>query len=143
MDLPEPTESDELCDATRVMRSVLERHGHLQLMLEVRSRLLAMSAATIDRALRDIRRQAGTATHRRSAPSAAITRSVPVRTFDGWDDLPPGFVEADLVAHSGPVARVCSMVPNRSGYRLHYRTVWHQAVGDEPPERDQQLSGDR
>src|SRR3954453_10250680 len=58
-----------------------------------------------DRALRDIRRQAGTATRRRSAPSAAIRRSVPVRTFDDWDDPPPGFVEADLVAHSGPVAR--------------------------------------
>jgi hypothetical protein len=64
-----------------------------------------MSAATIDRALRDIRRQAGTATRRRSAPSAAIRRSVPVRTFDDWDDPPPGFVEADLVAHSGPVTR--------------------------------------
>ena len=38
-------------------------------------------------------------------PSAAIRRSVPVRTFDGWDDPPPGFVEADLVAHSGPVAK--------------------------------------
>lgn len=83
----------------------MERHGHLQLAPEVRVRLLAMSAATIDRALRDIRRQAGTATRRRSAPSAAIRRSVPVRTFDDWDDPPPGFVEADLVAHSGPVAR--------------------------------------
>ena len=41
---------------------------------------------------------------RRSAPSAAIRRSVPVRTFDGWDDPPPGFVEAHLVALSGPVA---------------------------------------
>ena len=30
---------------------------------------------------------------------------MPVRTFDDWDDPPPGFVEADLVAHSGPVAR--------------------------------------
>src|SRR5438094_8809315 len=75
------------------------------LVPEVRTRLLAMSAATIDRALRDIRRQAGTATRRRSPPSAAIRRSVPVRTFDGWDDPSPGFVEADLVAHSGPVAR--------------------------------------
>jgi hypothetical protein len=28
-----------------------------------------------------------------------------VRTFEGWDDPPPGFVEADLVAHSGPLAR--------------------------------------
>src|ERR1700682_238339 len=88
-----------------ILVEAMERHGHLQLVPEVRSRLLAMSAATIDRALREIRRQAGTATRRRSAPSAAIRRSVPVRTFDGWDDPPPGFVEADLVAHSGPVAK--------------------------------------
>src|SRR3954449_1571051 len=83
----------------------MERHGHVQLAPEVRARLLAMSAATIDRALRDVRRQAGTATRRRSAPSAAIRRRVPVRTFNDWDDPPPGYVEADLVAHSGPVAR--------------------------------------
>src|SRR5690242_11452474 len=73
----------------------MERHGHVQLAPEVRTRLLAVSAATIDRALRGIRQQAGTATRRRSAPSAAIRRSVPVRTFA--DDPPPGFVEADLV----------------------------------------------
>src|SRR5262249_39653458 len=29
---------------------------------------------------------------------------------------------------------------DRSGCRLHDRAVWHQALGDEPPERDQQLS---
>jgi len=88
-----------------ILLEAMERHGHIQLVPEVRARLLAMSAATIDRALRDIRQQAGTATRRRSAPSAAIRRSVPVRTFADWDDPPPGFVEADLVAHSGPVAR--------------------------------------
>jgi hypothetical protein len=102
--------SDRICGKRlRPLLSILveamERHGHLQLVPEVRARLLAMSAATIDRALRDIRRQAGTATRRRSAPSAAIRRSVPIRTFDDWDDPPPGFVEADLVAHSGPVTR--------------------------------------
>jgi len=88
-----------------ILVEAMERHGHLQLVPEVRTRLMTMSAATIDRALRDIRQQAGTVKRRRSAPSAAIRRSVPVRTFDGWDDPPPGFVEADLVAHSGPVAR--------------------------------------
>src|SRR4051795_940070 len=88
-----------------ILLEAMERHGHVQLVAEVRARLLTMSAATIDRALRDIRRQAGTATRRRSAPSAAVRRSVPVRTFDDWDDPPPGFFEADLVAHSGPVAR--------------------------------------
>jgi hypothetical protein len=88
-----------------ILVEAMERHGHLQLAPEVRTRLLAMSAATIDRGLREIRQQAGTAARRRSAPSAAIRRSVPVRTFDDWDDPPPGFLEADLVGHSGPVTK--------------------------------------
>jgi hypothetical protein len=88
-----------------VLVEAMERHGHLQLAQEVRTGLLAMSAATIDRALHDIRRHTGTAARRRAAPSAAIRRSVPVRTFDDWDDPAPGFVEADLVTHSGPVAK--------------------------------------
>jgi hypothetical protein len=75
-----------------ILIEAMEWHDHLQLMLEVRTRLLAMSAATIDRALREIRRPPRTA-RRWSAPSAAIRRSVPVRTSDA-DDPPPGFVEA-------------------------------------------------
>src|SRR6202049_56285 len=88
-----------------VLVEAMERHGHLQLAQEVRTGLLAMSAATIDRALHDIRRHTGTAARRRAAPSAAIRRSVPVRTFDDWDDPAPGFVEVDLVAHSGTTVR--------------------------------------
>jgi hypothetical protein len=37
------------------------------------------------------------------ARSPAIRRSVGVRTYADWDDPAPGFVEAGLVAHSGPV----------------------------------------
>ncbi len=82
----------------------MERHGHLELAPEVRAGLLAMSAATIDRALREARGPTG-GRRRRAPPSAAIRRSVSVRTFDGWSDPAPGFMEADLVAHSGPTAK--------------------------------------
>ena len=85
-----------------VLIEAMERHGHLQLHAEVRTRLLSMSAATIDRALREVKEQAGGRKRRRVAPSSAIRRRVPVRTFADWHDPPPGFVEADLVAHSGP-----------------------------------------
>lgn len=83
----------------------MERHGHLQLAPQVRADLLAMSAATMDRALREARGPTGSRQRRHAPPSAAIRRSVAVRTFDGWEDPAPGFVEADLVAHSGPTAK--------------------------------------
>jgi hypothetical protein len=82
----------------------MERHGHLQLAAEIRAALLTVSAATIDRTLRRVREQAGGRPRRRVVPSA-VRRSVPVRTFSDWRDPPPGFVEADLVAHSGPTTR--------------------------------------
>jgi hypothetical protein len=34
-----------------------------------------------------------------------VRREIPVRTFTDWSDPPPGFVEADLVVHSGPSTR--------------------------------------
>jgi hypothetical protein len=81
----------------------LERHGHLRLNLEVRDRLLRVSAATIDRLLSEARRK-GRSGRRRSTLSSAVRRAVPVRTFTDWHDPPPGFMEADLVAHSGACA---------------------------------------
>ena len=83
----------------------MERHGHLDLPEDVRCGLLSMSAATIDRALRGVREQAGGRRRRRPAASSSVRRSIPVRTHSDWHDPPPGFMEADLVAHSGPVAR--------------------------------------
>jgi hypothetical protein len=63
----------------------------------VRTALLSISAATIDRALREVRVVAGGRRRRHTAPSAAVRRSVPVRTFTDWQDPSPGFFEADLV----------------------------------------------
>ena len=83
--------------------AAMERHGHLALDAEVRERLERISAATIDRVLRPVRQQAGGRSRRRTAPSSAIRRAVPIRTYADWDDPAPGFMEADLVAHSGPM----------------------------------------
>ena len=80
----------------------MERHGHLRLEPEVRAQLLAMSAATIDRALREAKVGAG---RRRRGPVSALRGSIPIRTFSDWGDPPPGFCEVDLVWHSGPTAK--------------------------------------
>ena len=102
--------SDRICGKrlrplVSILVAAMERHGHLQLAPEVVASLLTMSAATMDRALREARGAMGGRPRRRSPPSAAIRRSVAVRTFSDWDDPPPGFMEADLVAHSGPTAK--------------------------------------
>jgi hypothetical protein len=87
-----------------VLVEAMERHGHLTLAPEVRAGLLGMSSATIDRALQSVRETAMQGRRRRAAGSTAVRRSVPIRTFSDWEDPPPGFIEADLVAHSGPSA---------------------------------------
>ena len=83
----------------------MERHGHLKLGPDLRTGLLAMSAATVDRSLRKVREQAGGRRRRRTAAPSSVRMSIPVRTFSDWDDPAPRFAEADLVAHSGPVTR--------------------------------------
>jgi len=56
--------SDRICGKrlrplVPILIEAMERHGHLHLAPEVRIGLLGMSAATIDRALRDVRERTG------------------------------------------------------------------------------------
>jgi hypothetical protein len=100
--------SDRICGKrlkplVPILIEAMERHGHLDLAPLIRTRLLAMSAATIDRVLREVRESGGGKKRRRAAASSALRRSIPIRTFSDWQDPPPGFVEADLVAHCGQV----------------------------------------
>src|ERR1700733_5708336 len=85
-----------------ILVPALERNGHLVLDAVIRPKLLNMSAATIDRLLREIRTVASSR-RRRKLPTT-LRRSVPIRTFADWNDPVPGFMEIDLVSHSGEVA---------------------------------------
>jgi len=70
----------------------------------VRTKLLAMSASTIDRQLHLVRERARGG-RKRSSTTNRVRKLVAVRTFADWEQpLRPGFMEMDLVTHSGPRA---------------------------------------
>jgi len=79
----------------------LEEHGHLKLSEEARVQLCHISHATIDRILRPL--YAGDAPRGISTTKRGtlLKHQVPVRTFADWNEIQPGFLEADLVAHCG------------------------------------------
>jgi hypothetical protein len=86
-----------------VLIESMERHGHLRLDPVVRSSVLDVSAATIDRLLRPVREASGRGRRRRWGIGSAVRQSVPIRTFADWGEPPPGYCEADLVEHCGGV----------------------------------------
>jgi hypothetical protein len=80
--------------------AVLERHHELFLDDHIKTQLLKISRATIDRCLRSARfeHHKGLST---TKPGTLLKKAIPVRTFTPWEDERPGFVEIDLVAHCG------------------------------------------
>jgi len=79
--------------------AAMERHGHVNLDPEVKSRVLRVSAATIDRLLKPIRNRAKLR-RKRSRPKKA-SKEVAVRTFADWGHPDPGYLEIDFVVHCG------------------------------------------
>lgn len=83
--------SDQVCSKRlRPMVPALERHGRVVLDEVTRAKLLAVSAASIDRLLADVRAVAGGGRRRPARFGSAVRRSVPVRTFNDWGDPAPG-----------------------------------------------------
>ena len=82
----------------------LECHREIQLSAPVRRKLLAISAATIDRLLAPSRRQFELRGRSGTRPGTLLKRQIPIRTFTEWDNARPGFLEIDLVGHDGGVA---------------------------------------
>ena len=100
--------SDRVCGKRlkpllRILLPALERHGHLSLDEAIRAKVLAMSAASIDRFLRGPKAAMGAKKPRRVVPE--IRRRIPIRTFADWHEPQPGSMEMDLVAHCGDANR--------------------------------------
>jgi hypothetical protein len=98
--------SDRVCGKRlKVMISTLlpalEQHGRLKLGEADHDLVLAVSAATIDRVLGDVKVAASGGKRRRAGFYSAIRREVPIRTFNDWKGPPPGYCEVDMVAHGG------------------------------------------
>jgi site-specific recombinase XerD len=98
----------------------LIRHGHLDISETVKAQLLSVSPATADRLLRPERRKYPGKGMSTTKPGHLIKKHIPIRTFADWNDVIPGFVEADLVAHCGDNVR---------GQFLHTLTVTDIATG--------------
>lgn len=97
--------ANEICSKRLVpflpdLLDALERSNQLRVSTDIRNKLVSMCPDTVDRLLADVRKNdnRGRSTTR---PGALLKRQIPVRTFADWNDVVPGFFEADLVAHCG------------------------------------------
>jgi hypothetical protein len=86
-----------------ILLAAMERNGHLRLNADIRAKILAMSAATIDRLLRMPRSATRARKPLRVTPEPR--RRIKMRSFADWNSPAPGSMEMDLVAHCGPVNR--------------------------------------
>jgi len=110
-----------------ILIDALERHGKLALDPSVKTKLLQISASSIDRVLSDTRQAASQKRKRTTGAATAVRRSIRVRTFNDWDDPPPGFFESDMVEHCGG--------PKYDGFYIHslvmtdIATAWTECMG--------------
>lgn len=70
------------------------------LPLNAAKALLKVSPASIDRALKPTRVKYAKRGRSTTKPGTLLRKSIPVKT-DQWDEVRPGFLEADTVAHCG------------------------------------------
>jgi hypothetical protein len=76
--------------------TAMEQHGHLRLPAEIRTRLISISAATVDRMLKPERESVrrGVSTTR---PGSLLKHKIQIRTFADWDDVTPPVCQPDPI----------------------------------------------
>lgn len=70
---------------------------------EIEKQLLSMSSATIDRRLKSKKYRIRKRLYSTTKPGVLLKHEIPVKT-NSWDINKPGFLEVDLVSHSGSSA---------------------------------------
>jgi len=80
---------------------ILLKHREIRVLRETKKKLLRISAATIDRLLRQERKKYELKGRSLTKPGTLLKHQIPIRTFSEWDEQRPGFVEIDLVGHEG------------------------------------------
>lgn len=83
------------------MIEVLERNEHMQLTKEIKNKLCSISAATVDRLLKEEKNTIRKRSMNATKSGQLLKNQIKVRTFSDWNDIVPGFIETDLVAHCG------------------------------------------
>lgn len=73
---------------------------HYQVKEEVEKKLLSISARTIDRHLRCKKIKMKRRIYGHTKPGSLLRHHIPIKT-EYWDVKGPGFIEVDLVSHSG------------------------------------------
>jgi hypothetical protein len=88
----------------RPLSLLLVRHGQLELTPELEKQLRMVSTSTVERNLRQLRRQHRDLFERRMSqtkPATLLRHEVPI-VVGQWNELDrPGYLEVDSVAHSG------------------------------------------
>jgi len=79
----------------------LVQFNELRVSKKVMQKLLEISPATIDRMLESERQKMTLKNRGGTKPGTLLKNQIPVRTFADWDEARPGFLEVDLVGHSG------------------------------------------
>lgn len=72
---------------------VLEKFGELNIEKESRRKLLTISAATIDRILKGVKKKEAFKPRGHTKPGSLPKSQIPIRTFSDWNEASPGFVE--------------------------------------------------
>lgn len=116
--------------------TTLEKHGELVLnhagwTESVRSEVLAMSAATVDRYLKDERDRLRIKGISTTKPGALLRNSIKIRKAGDEMEAEPGFFEVDTVAHCGPTlkgefARTLSLTDVHTGW-IHLEVLRNNA----------------